>query len=113
MAKKIKFKSYDFLLAISFVICAISFIVVVFVMPNLQPLIPLYYSLASGEQQLANREHLYVLPIISLIISITTLIFVSVSRNYDELLLKLFTLCAIVFQILIGSIIIRTIWLVM
>lgn len=116
MAKKLgfnlKLKTHDKFLLVSGVLSAVCLCAVIFSLKNLQPVVPLFYTLPSGDEQLMSKEYLYILPGLGILINIITLIFVNLKRDYDETILKLMTIVVLVFQILILSVTARIILLV-
>ena len=81
-------------------------------MPNLQPVVPLRYTLPNGDEQLLAKEYLYILPGAGVIINAVTLIFLNLNRDYDAVILKLLAMTAMIFQILILLVTMRIIILV-
>ena len=66
-----------------------------------QPNIPLFYSLAQNDQQLVNKEYLFVLPFLSLTFGVMNILLITILKKYDKLLLSLFSWVATIFQVLL------------
>ena len=69
---------------------------------NLQPQVPLFYSLALPSQHLVSKEWLFLLPSISLVINLIHLMIVRTARHQDKILMKLFAWTSAGMQIALG-----------
>ena len=79
---------------------------------RLPPEVPLFYSLALDEQQLAPRLFFFLLPALGLLINFLHTLVLNWFRHYDEFLLRLFAGLTLAWQILIFIITLRLIFLV-
>ena len=79
---------------------------------QLPPQIPLFYSLAEDNQQLAHKIWFFLLPAIGLIINLLHTFLLNFFRHYDEFLIRLFAGLTLAWQILILIIAARIILLV-
>ncbi len=74
-----------------------------------QPELPLFYSLATKQDQLAPKVFLFLFPAISLIINILHFFIVKFLQQFSSILLKLFIGTTIALQVLVGFALIRII----
>lgn len=79
---------------------------------RLQPEVPLFYSLPRASEHLVTKEWLFLLPSISVIITITHLIIMSFSQQVDTLLLKLFAWSTVAVQLLLFVSLVRIILII-
>jgi len=79
---------------------------------RIQPIVPLYYSLAQPAQQLAPKEWLGLFPAISLLITVLHLGIVQKNKEYDHLLIQLFSWTTVVIQVLLALALFRIIMIV-
>lgn len=63
-----------------------------------QPVIPLFYSLARAEQALTTKEWIFLFPVFSLSITIVHSILISIFKNLEKLILRLFAWTTFVMQ---------------
>jgi hypothetical protein len=63
-----------------------------------QPVIPLFYSLALPEKSLAVKEFIFIFPSLSLIITLLHSILISVFKDLEKLILRLFAWTTLVMQ---------------
>lgn len=63
-----------------------------------QPIIPIFYSLARNEQALAQKEWIFLFPLISLVMTLLHSILISVFKELDKLVLRLFAWTTVVMQ---------------
>ncbi len=88
-------------LKISMIITLVMLVETALFYSRLQPEIPLFYSLADPEQQLAHKPWIFILPAISLLINSLHLILIRVFNQLEELVLNLFTWSTVVLQIIL------------
>lgn len=74
---------------------------------SLQPVIPLFYSLARIDQHLADKELLIIFPIISFLITMIHFGMIQLFKFLDTILLKIFTWMTVFIQILLAISMIR------
>ena len=74
---------------------------------RLQPEIPLFYSLALPEQQLARKEWIFLFPLLSFAISTGHLFITHWCREYSPMLLKLLGWVTLSLQIVLAISMIR------
>lgn len=79
---------------------------------RVQPQIPLYYTLSQPSQQLANKQWLGLFPLISLTITIAHLLIVQKCKNYNVLLIQLFSWTTVMIQVLLALALFRIIMIV-
>jgi len=63
-----------------------------------QPQLPIFYSLARKSDQLAQKEFLFLFPLISFVMNFTHLLVIKILKSYSSLMLKLFTFTTTVLQ---------------
>ena len=107
-----KGKSYFWLMLSSFIANVLTAGAAIFFYGKLQPQIPLFYTLADGNDQLVEKKWLFLLPVIALMINVIHLLLLRAGKNYDDFLKRLFALITLIFQILILAITLRIIILV-
>ncbi len=78
-------------LLLCLLIVALSGLITVTTYSRTQPEIPLFYSLAQPEQQLVNKQWLFLFPIVSAAILVIHRISIQFLRKHDEKLTKIFT----------------------
>ncbi len=78
----------------------------------LPPLIPLFYNRLEIKDQLVEREWIFVLPAIALMITITHFLVIWLARKYDQTLLKVFGYITIFLQLLLLAVLLRIILIV-
>ncbi|MBD3279882.1 MAG: hypothetical protein GF390_04225 [Candidatus Pacebacteria bacterium] len=105
-------KPYYLAFRLMFLFSAILSLVSLVLLPRLQPVIPLFYSLARPEQHLANKYWLLILPSLSLLISFGHLTLVKIFKNLEPRLLKIFVWLSVFYQVILTIIFIRTIWII-
>jgi len=79
---------------------------------NIQPVVPLFYSLARPSQYLINKEWLFFFPVFSFFITFTHLFIIKFLINFEQVVLKIFAWVTIALQIILSLAMIRIIWLV-
>jgi hypothetical protein len=79
---------------------------------NIQPVIPLLYSLARPSQYLVSKEWIFLFPIFSFLITVTHLLIVKMLSNLETVVLKIFIWVTITLQIFLSIAMIRIILLV-
>lgn len=76
-----------------------------------QPELPLFYTVADKQDQLAPKAFLFLFPAISFAINIIHFIIVKTLQKFSAVLLRLFVETTIILQILLGSALVRIIWI--
>lgn len=79
---------------------------------RLQPVVPLFYSLALQTQQLAPKEWLFLFPSLSLGITIVHLFLLNIFREHSRLMLRLFSWVTLGIQVVLALSMIRIILIV-
>ena len=74
-----------------------------------QPELPIFYSLASKQDQLAPKMFLFVFPLISFFMNVFHLFIVRVLKKYSVILIKLFVGTTLGLQVLLGFALFRII----
>lgn len=99
------FNTMPFLLPtrIYFIILILSFILLGVTFKRLPPLVPLYYSLPWGEEQLVRSDQLFIIPFSMLVVFITNLIIILTIVKKDRFL-TLLVLWGVCFFSLMGII---------
>jgi uncharacterized membrane protein len=100
-------KPLRFSIVINLVIFGLSLIFY----PRLQPEIPLFYSLADANDQLVNKQWLFLLPSLSLAINIIHLILIRVLKKLDDLILALFAWSTVILEVVLLLIVLRIIYI--
>lgn len=67
---------------------------------QLQPLIPLFYSLAEPNEYLADKYWIFVFPVISACITVGHLLLLPMLRNHDRVIQQLFSWLTVLVQVL-------------
>ncbi len=78
---------------------------------QLQPEIPLFYSLPDANNQLVSKHWLFLLPSISLAINIIHLILIRLLRKLEELILSLFAWSTVVLEVILLLVTLRIIYI--
>jgi len=63
-----------------------------------QPQLPLFYSLAGKSDQLAQKEFIFLFPLISFVMNFSHLLVIKILKNYSSLMLKLFAFTTTILQ---------------
>ena len=79
---------------------------------NIQPIIPLFYSLARSNQFLVNKEWIFLFPIFSFFITVVHLLIMKLMTNLESVVLRIFAWVTITMQIILCLAMIRIILLV-
>lgn len=79
---------------------------------SLQPEIPLFYSLPDSSQQLANKIYIFLVPIISFLITIGHFALLLLSKSMEKRLKKMFAWITVILQIIFFMIFLRIILIV-
>jgi len=74
-----------------------------------QPELPMFYSVATRQDQLVPKAFLFLLPGISLIINVVHFFIIKSLQKFSVVLLQLFVWTTIIFQVLIGFALFRII----
>lgn len=96
-------KPFSIPIRIFFIIVTLSFVMLGISLRALPPLIPLYYSLPWGEEQLVRSNQLFIIPFAMLFVFIVNFIFILFIVNKDKFI-TLLVLWANCFFALIGAI---------
>lgn len=97
---------------ISFLLSALGTLFTLVVYFPLQPVVPLFYSLARPEQHLVAKEWIFLLPAISWVISLGHLSLAKLMRNADLILIKMFVWTTVVMQVVLTIALLRIILIV-
>ena len=100
------------LMLISFVVDAAGMVIAIIFYPRLQPQIPIFYTLAEQTDQLANKEWIFLLPVLGLAMAVAHSLITAFNRRYDEFLWRLFALVTLIAELMLLTINIRIIWLI-
>jgi hypothetical protein len=79
---------------------------------RLQPVVPLFYSLARKDQYLVSKEWLFLFPALSLLITLTHWLILNSMKDYEPLLLKIFAWTTVGFQVILSLALVRIILIV-
>lgn len=74
-----------------------------------QPELPLFYSVATKQDQLSNKVFLFLFPIVSIVINLLHFFIARVLKRYSVVLLKLFVGTTLGLQLLLGFALVRII----
>ena len=80
--------------------------------PLLPPVIPLFGSLTSVEEILTDKIYLLILPALAIVIDLIHALVIYFGRKYDTLLLTIFAFFTIFVQLLLLSVLLRTVLVV-
>lgn len=97
---------------ISIIVVSVVFLISLVLFPQLPPVIPLFYSLAAPSQHVVSKNWIWLFPSLLLCITLLHLIIVRAAKDYQPLLLLLFTWTTVGVQIFLAITIIRSILLV-
>ncbi len=78
----------------------------------LPPMIPLFYTLTQVDEQLVNRNWIFILPAISVTILMIHFGVIYFARRYDQTLLKFFSYMTIFVQALLLAVLLRVILII-
>ncbi len=79
---------------------------------NIQPVIPLFYSLAEPNQYLASLEWIFLFPIFSFFMTFAHFLIVKTMKDLEKVVLKMFIWVSLTLQIILSLAMIRIILLV-
>lgn len=79
---------------------------------SLQPEVPLFYSLPKSSQQLANKIYIFLIPVISLVITLGHFSLLLISKNMERRLKKMFAWITVIFQIVFFMIFLRIVLII-
>lgn len=99
-----------FLLA--YLCCCIQLLAVLVAFVSLQPVVPLFYSLALPTQQLVAKEWLFIVPGIGCGIALAHTGLVSYERTLDVTLLQIFSWMTAVLELVLTLGLLRIVWIV-
>ncbi len=119
IAKRVLFKLPRFVvpesvkkpLIYSFVIFLVTTVAATAYFIAAQPEVPIFYSLAQPNQQLAAKSWLFLFPGIALIINLLHLLLLSAMKEYEAILLKLFGFSTVAIQFLLLLALLRIIYI--
>lgn len=94
------------------VINLLVLLIVAITYPFVQPVIPLFYSLADPRKHLVAKSWLFLLPAISFLINFTHIQSLKLINNSHEFVIKLFAYSGLVLQIILLMIALRNIFVV-
>lgn len=97
---------------ISFLISLVAILLSLTIYFQIQPEIPLFYSLATKQQQLVNKEWLFIFPIFSMAISVFHILLLGLIRSYDRLVLQLYAWSTVLVQVILILAFIRIVWII-
>jgi hypothetical protein len=92
---------------ISFLISSLLMLIALVTYFRIQPEIPLFYTLALPEHQLARKEWLFLFPFLSFSISTGHLFIIHWCREYSPMLLKLFGWITLGLQVVLATSLVR------
>lgn len=87
---------------VSFLTTTAMLLAMVVFFSRIQPQVPLFYSLARTSQHLTSKNWLFLLPALSLLISLSHFIIAKMIRHRDQLLMKLFAWTTVGIQLVLG-----------
>ncbi|MEO8581264.1 MAG: hypothetical protein ABI425_01650 [Patescibacteria group bacterium] len=96
----------------SLLMASISAFLSIIVYPSLQPIIPLFYTLPQLDQQLARKEFMFVLPIISISVCIVNLVFGKILSKIDFLMMQLLAWLTVFLEFLLLFALVRIILII-
>jgi len=79
---------------------------------QLPPILPLFYSIARGEQQLAQKQFITLLPVLSLVFLITHIVFAWTSYTQDMVFARIMTISATLMVFMFAVAGIHILWIV-
>ncbi len=97
--------------AISIFINLIIILISVIFYTGLQEIIPLFYSLSS-DQQLVNKNFIFILPILATLINLLHLVIAYLEKEINSNILKMFVEITLLLQVLVLAILLRIIIIV-
>ena len=98
---------------VSLIVVSVVFLMSLVLYAKLPPVIPLFYSLASPSHHVVSKNWMWFFPSILLSITLFHLIIVRAAKDYQPLLLLLFTWTTVGVQLFLAITIIRSILLVL
>lgn len=111
--KKRRFPAFIYVpLRISLSISLLIILLSIIFYPQLQPEIPLFYSLPRSSQQLAHKLWIFFFPLLSIFITVSHFFMISVNSQIKNRLKKLFSWTTVILQILLFLIFIRIIYII-
>jgi len=87
---------------VSFLLTTSMLLITLIFFFRIQPQVPLFYSLARQSQHLTSKNWLFLLPALSLAISLTHLLIIKLIGQSDQLLMKLFAWTTVGVQFMFG-----------
>lgn len=96
----------------SYVLSLIQVLAVLSVYFRLPPVLPLWYTMANAQDQLASKEWLLVIPILSVTVSVLHTILAPLLNEYGPLLVKLFGWATIIVHVIFAVSLIRIIMII-
>jgi len=98
---------------ISWLITSLTALVSLVLYFRLPPQIPLFYSLALAEQQLAAKEWIFLFPVFSALVNGGHLLILKSIKNYEALIIKLFTGSTVLVQVVLLLAMGRILWIIL
>ncbi len=95
-----------------FLISSVQVLIVLINYFNSQPVVPLFYSLARKSQYLVRKEWLFLLPLISYVMTLVHLFILRAMKDYEPLLLKIFAWTTVGFQVILSLALVRIILII-
>ncbi len=97
--------SYSVAISLLITVAAVSYFIAA------QPAVPMFYSLAQPNQQLATKPWLFLFPGIAFAINFIHLLLLSAMKDYEIILLRLFGFFTVVIQFLLLLALLRIIYI--
>ena len=95
-----------------FLLSSVSMLAVLVAVFTIQPLVPIFYSLALPTQHLAAKEWLFLFPVISFVIAFLHLSIVNSFRGYNQLIIELFAWMTVGIETILLLALLRILWIV-
>lgn len=80
--------------------------------PNLQNVIPIFYSLARTEHQLVDKGWIFLFPILSILIVLINTLLIYLAKNLEIMMLKMFSWATFLIELILLIIFVRLILIV-
>ncbi len=97
---------------ISYALSSLSILIVLTVLFTLQPVVPMFYTLPTPEQQLVPKEWLLLFPAVSFFISLGHTLLVNHLYRYEAVIGYIFGWVTVVIQVMLLLSMARIIWIV-
>lgn len=99
-------------LLLSLLVSSTTSLVVLVEVFRLQPVVPVWYTLAQPNQQLTTKEWLFIFPALCFTMTILHFGLLASLRHYGQLMTKLMVWTTLVFQLLLTGALLRIVWIV-